>query len=323
MNNPRMYLIDDLTTTELAGCRDGFGEGLVNLGKTNSKVVVLCGDLTESTRSQAFAETYPGRFFEAGVAEQNMMGVAAGLALNGKIPFVNSYAVFSPGRNWDQLRVSICYSNLNVKIVGAHAGISVGPDGATHQALEDLAITRVLPNLIVVAPADKAQTFKATLAIAEHPGPAYIRFGRNQTPAFTTHMTPFKLGEAQLLREGRDLTIFACGPLVYQALSAAVELETEADVEVINVHTLKPLDRKTIIKSAQKTKRVLTVEEHQISGGLGGAIAELLSETAPTLMKRIGMADCFGESGQPEELLAKYGMDKQAIVGAVRDLIKA
>ncbi|OGC50782.1 transketolase [candidate division WWE3 bacterium RIFCSPHIGHO2_01_FULL_40_23] len=303
--------------------RDGFGEGLLTLGDSNPDVVVLCGDLVESTRSEAFSKKFPDRFFEIGVAEQNMMGMAAGFALSGKIPFISSYAVFNPGRNWDQLRVSVCYSNANVKVVGAHAGISVGPDGATHQGLEDMAITRVLPNLLVVAPCDSVETKKATIAIANHKGPCYIRFAREKTPVFTTEETPFELGKAYVFREGKDATIVSCGPLTYEVLKAANELYLERSIscEVIHSPTIKPLDVGTIVESAKKTKAVLTVEEHQITGGLGGAVCEALSEHYPVKVKRVGMPDTFGESGQPKELLEKYGMSSNHIKVAIRHLL--
>lgn len=302
---------------EMKGCRDGFGDALVELGAQNSQVVALTADLMESTRVEKFAKKFPERFVECGVAEQNMMGVAAGLALSGKIPFVASYATFSPGRNWDQFRVSVCYSNTNVKVIGAHAGISVGPDGATHQALEDLAMTRVLPNLVVVSPCDYWETFKAVKAAAAWPGPVYIRFGREKTPVFTTPETPFEIGKANILQEGSDVTIFAIGPLVYKCLEASEGL----DVEVINVHTLKPLDVGTVMSSARKTGAVVTVEEHQITGGLFGAVAECLGQNFPVPIEPVGMPNSFGESGKPEELLEKYGMGVKDIKEAVKRVL--
>lgn len=307
---------------ELVPTRNGFGEALVDAGKENEDVVVLCADLTESTRSQGFKDTFPERFVEVGVAEQNMMGVAAGMSLEGKVPFVSSYATFSPGRNWDQLRVSVCYSNANVKVVGAHSGISVGPDGATHQALEDIAITRVLPNMTVVVPADYHQAYLATRAVAEMNGPAYIRFTREKTPVFTEKNADFKIGKADVLQDGADVTIVACGPLVYEALAAAVELSKESvSVEVINSHTIKPLDVDTIAASVKKTGACVTVEEHQITGGLGGAVSEALAKIYPVPMEFIGMQDTFGESGAPEELLEKYGMTSKDIVVAAKKAI--
>ncbi len=316
-------------STEMKGCREGFGEALVELGSVVLEIVVLTADLAESTRVEAFAKKFPDRFIDVGVAEQNMMGIAAGLALSGKVPFVTSYATFSPGRNWDQLRVSVCYSNTNVKIIGAHAGISVGADGATHQALEDLAITRVLPNLVVMTPCDFTEAKKMVRAATAHQGPVYIRFGREKTEVFTTDETPFVMGRANVLREGTDLTIFACGPLVYKALQAAEELaETSGNdavkstlsCEVVNVHTLKPLDTATIMLSARKTGAVVTVEEHQIIGGLNGAISECLGQNYPTPIEAVGMSNTFGESGKPEELLTKYGMSVQHIKNAAIDV---
>lgn len=303
--------------------RNGYGEGLLEAGKKNEQVVSFCCDLTDSTRNDLFEKAFPKRFIEAGVAEQNMAGMAAGMALGaGKIPFISSYAVFSPGLNWSQIRVSIAYSGANVKIVGAHSGISVGPDGATHQALEDIAITRVLPRMTVIAPCDTLEAKKATLAATEKKGPVYLRFTREKTPVMTTSKTPFKIGRAEVFREGKDVTIVACGPLVYEALLAAKELEKDIDCEVINCHTIKPLDKKTILNSVKKTGRVVTVEEHQIKGGLGGAVAEMLAENYPVPMERVGMPDCFGESGKPEELLKKWGMDKDGIMKKIVKVMK-
>lgn len=315
MSNIPVYLSKKILSEEVerVAPRDGYGKGLVEAGKKDERVVVLCCDLTESTRSQWFRDEFPKRFVEVGVAEQNMVGIAAGMALTGKVPFCSSYAVFNPGRNWDQIRVSVGYTNANVKIAGAHAGISVGPDGATHQALEDVAIMRVLPNMTVVVPCDAIEARKATVALAQQVGPAYIRFGREKIPVITTDKTPFVLGKAEVFREGKGVTIVACGAMVYEALVAAEKV----DGEVINCHTIKPLDRETIIASAQKTGRVVTVEEHQISGGLGSAVAEVLAEDYPVPMRRVGMRDSFGESGEPGELLKKYGMTSEAIVEAV------
>lgn len=297
--------------------RDGFGQGLLELGKINPDVVALCGDLVESIRVQAFAEAYPERYFEMGVAEQNMAGVAAGLALSGKIPFISSYAVFNPGRDWDQIRVSICYSQANVKIVGAHAGISVGPDGATHQALEDIAITRVLPNMTVVVPTDSVEAKKATLAIAKHVGPCYIRFGREKTPVITKDETPFELGKALPILAGSDVTIIANGQMVYRAMMAAKELEGKISVGVLNMHTVKPIDAKAIIDAAKETGAMVTAEEHQIIGGLGSAVAEVLGDHHPVPIERVGILDTFGESGKPEELMEHYHLGVCDIVHAV------
>ena len=312
------------TDIEQVPTRDGYGKALVELGEKNPNVVVLTGDLSESTRSNWFQEKFPERFIEVGVAEQNMMGIAAGLALSGKIPFVSSYATFNPGRNWDQLRVSVCYSMANVKVAGAHAGISVGPDGATHQALEDIAMVRALPNLVVVVPCDMIETRKATLAIAQEvKGPAYIRFGREKTSLFTTEETPFKLGRAEVFRDGSDVAIIGSGILVYNALLAAQELAKEGiHCMVVNNHTIKPIDRKTLREAAKKCGAVVTVEEHQINGGAGSAVMEVLAEEYPVPVERVGVLDTFGESGQPAELIEKYGMGKDAIIKAVKKVLK-
>lgn len=303
--------------------RNGYGEGLLELGEHNSDVVVLTADLAESTRVLEFGKKYPERFIECGVAEQNMMGIAAGLAAAGKIPFVSSYAVFSPGRNWDQLRVSVCYSNLPVKIAGAHTGVSVGPDGATHQALEDIAITRVLPNLTVVVPCDAIETKKATMAALLVPGPVYFRFAREKTPVITTPQSHFEIGQAEILTQlGTDAAIVACGPLVYQSLVAAEELAQEnIKVTVVNNHTIKPLDVATLEEIARSCGAVVTVEEHQIMGGMGSAVAECLAQCYPVPMEFVGMPDTFGQSGEPEELLEKYGMSVTHIKQAVKKVI--
>lgn len=303
---------------ELAATRDGYGIGLVQAGEGNKNVVALCADLTESTRSQAFAEKFPDRFFEMGVAEQNMLGLAAGLAMGGKIPYVASYAVFSPGRNWDQLRVSGAYSDLHIIVAGAHAGVSVGPDGATHQALEDIAMLRAVPNVTIIVPADAEEARKATLAGSHLHGIVYLRFAREKTPVITTDETPFVVGKISTLVEGSDVSIIAAGPLLAEALFAARELETKHSItaEVINCHTIKPLDRAGLIESLQKTRCVVTVEEHQIIGGLHGAIAELAAQEIPVPVEPVGMPNTFGESGEPGELLEKYGMTRDAIVKA-------
>lgn len=303
--------------------RNGYGDGLLEVAEKNNQVVVLTGDLAESTRVLAFAKKYPERFIECGVAEQNMAGIAAGLALSGKIPFISSYAVFSPGRNWDQLRVSTCINNANVKIAGAHAGISVGPDGATHQALEDIALMRVLPNMIVVVPCDYEETRKLVHAAVALNGPLYFRFAREKTPVITTSKTPFTIGKAEVFRRGKDVSIIACGPLVYQSLVVAEELSRIGiDCEVINNHTIKPLDEKTLLTSVRKTRAVVTVEEHQIMGGAGSAVCELLCKKFPVPIEMIGMNDSYGESGTPSELLEKYGMSVKAIKAAVKKVLK-
>ncbi|MBI4049699.1 MAG: transketolase family protein, partial [Candidatus Doudnabacteria bacterium] len=302
--------------------RNGYGEGLLILGKENPKVIVLCCDLVESTRSLDFAKAYPDRYVEVGVAEQNLAGLGAGMAHEGMIPFITSYATFSPGRNWDQIRVSICYSGNNVKIVGSHTGISVGPDGATHQAMEDIAITRVLPRITVLVPADAIEARKATVAAAQIQGPVYIRLAREKTPQFTTDETPFEAGRAYVFREGKHCTIAAAGPQVYYALQAANELSHEGiECEVLNMVSVKPMDEAALIASVKKTGCVVSAEEHQITGGVGSAVAEVLSRNFPVPQEFVGMPNSFGESGEPNELIAKWGMDSKAIVSAVRKII--
>lgn len=305
--------------------RDGYGDGLVIAGTEDPNVVVLCADLTESTRSQKFVEKFPNRFFEIGVAEQNMAAIAAGLGISGKIPFISSYAVFSPGRNWEQIRTTIAYNDSNVKICGAHAGISVGPDGATHQAIEDIATMRVMANMKVVVPCDAIEAKKATVAAAKLWGPVYLRFAREKTPVFTTEETSFAVGKAEIFWKSKkpQVAIIGCGPLVHNALEVARELEKEGiGAIVVNNHTIKPMDEKTIIDVAKKCGAVVTVEEHQVAGGMGGAVAELLAKKFPVPMEFIGMQDVFGESGKPEKLIEKYGMDIVAIKNAVKRVIK-
>ncbi len=317
--NPKIFDSD----VEQKPTRDGYGEGLVLAGQKDSRVVALCADISDSTRSAMFQKAFPDRFVETGIAEQNMMGLAAGMALAGKIPFVSTYAVFCPGRNWDQMRVSVCYSNANVKITGAHAGVSVGPDGATHQALEDIAITRCVPNLVVIAPCDAIETKKATLAAAEYVGPVYLRFAREKTPIMTTEDTPFEIGKALIFREGKDVAIIGCGPLLHNALLAAEELAKEGiEVMVINNHTIKPIDSQTIIEAAKKCGAVVTVEDHQIMGGMGSAVAEVLAANYPVPIEFVGMKDKFGESGEPNELIEVFGMGKNAIKEAVKKVIQ-
>lgn len=314
--------------------RNGYGEALMELGGSNPNVVVLTGDVAESTRVLEFAKKFPERFIECGVAEQNMMGIAAGLAATGKIPFVSSYAVFSPGRSWDQLRVSVCYSNLNVKVVGAHTGLSVGPDGVTHQALEDIAITRVLPNMTVVVPCDVIETRKATLAGAKLKGPYYLRITREKTPIITREDSPFEIGKATIFWDAENdnkqipsskshqAAIVGCGPLLYQCMVAAKELGEEGiGTVVVNNHTIKPMDKPTILKVARDCGAVVTVEEHQVMGGMGSAVAELLVTSYPVPVEMVGMQDKFGESGQPDELLLKYGMSVGKIKEAVKKVI--
>ncbi len=318
--NPKIFEKD----VEQVPTRNGYGEALLELGEKDPRVVVLTGDLAESTRALEFGKKYPDRFFECGVAEQNMTGIAAGLAASGKLPFISSYAVFSPGRAWDQVRVSIAYSNLPVKIAGAHTGVSVGPDGATHQALEDIAIMRVLPNMTVVVPCDSIETKKATLASINIPGPYYFRFAREKTPVITTLETNFQVGKAEIFFEaGHDSCIVACGPLVYQALVAAKELEAEGiKVTVVNNHTIKPMDVGTIMKVARDCGAVVTVEEHQTMGGMGSAVAEILAQNYSVPVEMIGMPNTFGQSGEPNELLEKYGMSVSKIKEAVKQVMK-
>ena len=317
--NPKIFDKD----VERIPTRDGYGKGLVAAGEKDERIVVLCADLTESTRSHWFAEKFPERFIEMGVAEQNMATVAAGLANYGKIPFISSYATFSPGRNNEQIRTTICINNVPVKIAGAHAGISVGPDGATHQALEDIALMRALPRMTVLVPCDALEAEKATIAAAQTGGPVYIRFGREKSPVITTIDTPFEIGKAQIFREGKDAAIVVSGMLLYNGLTAAEELAKEGiEARVINNPSVKPLDEKTLITAAREMGAVVTVEEHQIHGGMGSAVAELLATSFPVPMEFIGVKDRFGESGEPEELIEKFGLGKDTIKEAVRRVIR-
>ena len=314
MINPEAKLIADLTKPAWAATREGYGKGLVVAGEKDERVVVLCADLTESTFSHLFKDKFPERFVQVGVAEQNLALVASGMANYGKIPFISSYATFSPGRNNEQIRTNISLNNVPVKIAGAHAGISVGPDGATHQALEDIALMRVQPNMTVVVPCDAIEAEKATIAIAGNGKPSYIRLGREKTPVFTTADTPFTVGKAETLRDGTDCAIIACGILVHEALLAAEELAGEGiQCMVINSHTIKPLDEQTIVAAAQKTGTVVSVEEHQVAGGLGSAVAEVLSRNNPAPQEFIGMQDRYGESGKAEELMHAFGLNREAI----------
>ncbi len=302
--------------------RDGYGKGLLKAGEQDERVVVLCADLAESTRSLEFKEKFPTRFIEMGVAEQNMAVVASGLANYGKIPFMSSYAAFSPGRNNEQIRTNIALNNVPVKIAGAHAGISVGPDGATHQALEDIALMRVQPNMIVVVPCDAVEAEKATISAATNGKPTYLRFGREKSAVFTTAGTPFQIGKAEIYREGSDCTIIGCGMLLYNALIAAEELSKEGiECSVINNHTIKPLDTETIISAARTSGAVVSVEEHQVNGGLGSAIAETLSKNYPVPQEFIGVQDRFGESGTADELIEACGLGVAHIKEAVKKSI--
>ena len=327
MISEEMHLRTDLfEAKEQVPTRDGFGKGLIEAADNDSRIIVLCADLSESTRVEAFAKKYPDRFIEVGVAEQNLAALASGFASYGKIPFIASYATFSPGRNNEQIRTTISLNNVPVKIAGMHAGVSVGPDGATHQALEDIALMRVLPRMTVISPCDAEEARKATLAAAKLPGPVYLRFGREKTPLITTRETPFELGKAQIFWspevKPREVVIFATGPLVHNALLAARELEKEnISIVVVNVHTVKPLDEKTIVRFARECGAVVSVEEHQVAGGLGSAIAELLAREAPSPIEFVGVHDSFGQSGTPQELIEHYGMGVSHIVKATQRAI--
>jgi transketolase len=327
MINKESQLSDSIFSPEISQrpTRDGYGEGLVLAGRANKNVVALTADLSESTRTNLFGKEFPERFFEVGVAEQNMVTVASGMAISGKIPFVSSYATFSPGRNWEQIRTTVAYNNANVKIAGHHAGVSVGPDGATHQALEDIALMRVMPNMNVIVPADAIEAKKATLLSSKIIGPTYLRFGREKTPVFTTEATPFVFGKANVLWRGRkpQVGIIGCGPILYNALLSAKALQKEKiEVVVLNMHTIKPLDKKAVLDLAKTCGSIVTVEEHQTAGGLGSAIAELLASNLPTPIEFVGMKDLFGESGTPNQLMKKYEMDENAITLAVKRAVE-
>lgn len=302
--------------------RSGFGEGLLEAGKQNPDVVALCADLTGSLKMDAFLKEFPERFFQAGIAEANMIGMAAGMTVGGKIPYTGTFANFSTGRVYDQIRQSVAYSQKNVKICASHAGLTLGEDGATHQILEDIGMMRMLPNMTVIVPCDFNQTKQATIAIAKHNGPVYLRFGRPVVPIFTEDK-PFTIGKADVLVEGNDVTIIACGHMVWKSIEAAEMLEEKGiSVEVINMHTIKPLDREAVLKSVRKTKCVVTAEEHMINGGLGEAIAQVLAQELPTPQEFVGVNDKFGESGTPDELMAKYGLEAPNIVEAALKVIK-
>lgn len=318
-----MHLIPDVMADDLATepNRKGYGRGLLKAGQVYEHVVAACADLTESTQMHLFAKEFPERFIEIGVAEQNLVTVGSGLAAMGKIPFVSSYAAFSPGRNWEQIRTTICLNNQPVKIIGSHAGISVGPDGATHQMLEDIALMRALPNMVVLAPADAVEAEKMTLAMAQDTRPNYMRLAREAVPTITTAKTPFEIGTAYVFEPGIDVTIIATGAMTYHALVAAHKLYKDGiDAEVIHCPTIKPLDADTILKSVRKTGAVVTCEEAQINGGLGGAVAELLGENYPVPLRRIGMKDRFGESGKPGELMEHFGLTAKQIMVAAHDV---
>lgn len=302
--------------------RDGYGKALLELCEKKENIMVLDADVAKSTRTVWVRDKYPEYFMDMGISEQDMVGTASGLALSGITPFVSTYCVFLAGRAWDQIRTTVCYNNLNVKLAGAHAGISVGPDGATHQSLEDVALMRVLPNMTVIVPCDAEETRKATLAIAKKNGPCFIRFGREAVPVVTDENTPFEIGKARICREGSDVTIIANGAMVYEAMQAAEQLEQEnISAQVINMHTAKPLDEQAVLDAAKKTGCIVTAEEHQIGGGLGSAVAECLAKHYPVPMEMVGVNDSFGESGKPEELMAKYGLNHKAIADRVRGVL--
>ncbi len=319
------YAIDPDALTDqakLEPIRAGFGRGLKAAGAANDQIVALCADLTESTQMHLFRDEFPDRFIEIGIAEQNLVTVAAGLARAGKTPFVSSYAAFSPGRNWEQIRTTIALNNQPVKVIGSHAGVSVGPDGATHQMLEDIALMRVLPNMVVIVPGDSVEAEKATRAIAENGRPSYLRLAREKSPVFSTTDSPFEIGTAYILRDGHDVSLLGTGAMSYQLLKAANLLAAMGiDAEVVHVPTIKPLDEAVILASARRTGRVVTAEEAQIKGGFGGAVAELLSEKLPTPLQRIGMHDRFGESGAPNELLDYFGLTAEKMVDTITEFV--
>ncbi len=312
----------EYTLTEKKDTRSGFGAGLLELGAKNPDVVGLCADLTGSLVMTHFKKEFPERFYQVGIAEANMMGIAAGLAIGGKIPFTGTFANFSTGRVYDQIRQSIAYSKKNVKICASHAGLTLGEDGATHQMLEDIGMMRMLPNMTVIVPCDHNQTRAATIAIAEHHGPVYLRFGRPKVPNFTNPDEVFEIGKAIILNEGSDVSIFATGHMVWEALEAGKELFAKGiNAEIINIHTIKPLDEKTVIQSVQKTACVVTAEEHQINGGLGDMIAQVLARKHPAPMELVAVKDSFGESGKPAELMKKYGLTASDIVTAATKVL--
>jgi transketolase len=318
--NPKLFDSD----VEQRAIRQGFGEGLVQAGDADPEVVVLSGDLTESAHAAAFRTKFPDRFVEIGVAEENMASVASGMAAMGKIPFITSYAMFSPGRNWEQIRTTIAYDNQPVKIAGSHAGVSVGPDGGTHQAIEDIALTRVIPRMTVVCPCDAIEARKATFAAASTGTPVYIRLAREKTPVMTTDATPFAIGRAQLVwtSSAPKVGLIATGALLHNALLAARAVAADGvDVDVMNLATVKPLDEDAIVAMAQRTGRIVTIEEHQIRAGMGSAVAECLAKRHPVPMHFIGVDDRFGQSGKPDELIEFYGMGRDAIIDAIHDIL--
>lgn len=319
-----MRMEEKMKGRKLEATRYGFSKALVELGKTNPEVVVMDADLAKSTLTKNFAAQYPERFFDMGIAEQDMLSTAAGLSLAGKTPFACTYGVFVSGRAWDQIRTTICYGQLNVKIGGMHGGISVGPDGATHQALEEIGLMRILPHMTVIVPCDTIEAYKATMAAAKDvKGPCYLRFGREGVPIITKDEDPFEVGRANVMREGADCAIFACGFMVGEALDAAKELKEEegVDCSVVNVHTVKPMDKEAVLKYAKKCGCVVTAEEHQAAAGFGSAIAEILCQEHPVPMKIVGVEDRFGESGQPWELLEEFGLTWKDIKKAVKQVV--
>lgn len=327
MLNPDLKLNEKMfdEKVEQVPIRKGFGEGLLAAGEKDINIVGLCADLTESTQMHLFREKFPQRFVQVGVAEQNLASVASGMAAMGKIPFISSYAMFSPGRNWEQIRTTICYNNRPVIIAGSHAGISVGPDGGTHQAIEDIAITRVIPRMVVISPCDSVEAKKATEAAAKTGTPVYLRLAREKTPIMTSSKTPFKIGKAETFWTSKkpEVGIIATGALLHKALQAAKELsENGTEVEVLNLTTIKPLDEDAIINLAERAGRIVTVEEHQVSGGMGSAVAECLAKNSPVPIEFIGVYDQFGQSGTQEELIKHYGMDKESIIKAVKKVLK-
>ena len=302
--------------------RDGYGKALMELCEKRKDVMVLDADVAKSTRTVWIRDKYPEHFLDMGISEQDMVGTAAGLALSGMVPFASTYCVFLAGRAWDQIRTTVCYNNLNVKLGGAHAGISVGPDGATHQALEDVALMRVLPNMTVIVPCDAEETRKATLAMAERQGPCFVRFGREAVPVVTDESTPFEIGKARLCREGNDVTVFANGAMVFEAQNAADALAKEGvSVRVYDLHTVKPLDEEAVLKAAEETGCIVTAEEHQVNGGMGSTVAEFLAKHCPVPMEFVGMQDSFGESGDPQELMDKYGLNQKTIEEKIRKVL--
>lgn len=316
-------MLKDIQVTGQKDTRSGFGDGIYELGKKNPNVVALTADLAGSLKLNAFIKDFPDRFIQCGIAEANMIGIAAGLTIGGKIPFTTTFANFSTGRVYDQIRQSVAYSGKNVKICASHAGLTLGEDGATHQILEDIGMMKMLPGMTVIVPCDYNQTRLATIAIADHEGPVYLRFGRPVWPIFTKADEPFKIGKAQYFSQGKDVAIFACGHMVWKAIEAGIELEKKGiSVEIVNVHTIKPLDEEAILATLRKTKCAVTAEEHNIIGGLGDAISQVAAKYSPVPMEYIGTKDTFGESGKPLELLKKYGLDTPDIVAAAEKVIK-